>query len=204
MNSHYWLDRSSDWLPSFLDECLSNQVDLLITAGRKCGALSIEAKQRLPSTIKRLHFEYPRQALTEFDLVVCPTHDLVHHPDSSDNSDMAHVISYTAGLTSETNTSISSTDPSLVTICLGGSNSAFKFNSSTARVLAQQLAQCLPVHNCKLQITGSGRTDNNAFTTFIDTLDTIGCEISDYYHPRLTATKSNPYREYLESASLDY
>ena len=140
---------------------LSNTPNILITCGRQSVYFSLYLKRKLGSKIFNIHIQNPRVNLSEFDLVIAPTHDNLKNPNVI-STDLA--INHINSEIIESNIELfkndfSNTDLPICRILVGGKSRNYIFDRKALEDLTAKLKNLQSNNKIKLIILSSRRTD---------------------------------------------
>jgi len=140
---------------------LSNAPNILITCGRQSVYFSLYLKRKLGSKIFNIHIQNPRVNLSEFDLVIAPTHDNLKNPNVI-STDLA--INHINSEIIESNIELfkndfSNIDLPICCILVGGKSRNYIFDRKALEDLTAKLKNLQLNNKIKLIILSSRRTD---------------------------------------------
>ena len=141
---------------------------LLITAGRSAFAPAVEIKRRSQGRTVLVAIQNPRMDLKKFDLVIVPAHDRLSGPNVLVTDGAPHRVT-PARLAAEAPAArarLGGLPAPIVTVLIGGSNSAYRLDAAIAADLGARLAAFARDHGVSLALTPSRRTPPDVVQAF--------------------------------------
>ncbi|NMM43854.1 hypothetical protein HH303_05155 [Rhodospirillaceae bacterium KN72] len=166
--------------------------DLIITCGRRAIGPALEIKRRSGGHTKCVHIQHPRLDPARFDLVAVPAHDRLTGATVEVTTGSVHGITR-ARLNREADLwrdRLSHLPTPRVAVLIGGSNSAYRLDAETGRNIGAMLRDMAKATGTGLMVTGSRRTDPDAFKAVRNALADVPAEI-------WSGDGDNPYFGYL-------
>ena len=166
--------------------------DLIITCGRRAIGPALEIKRRSGGRTKCVHIQHPRMNPAKFDLVAVPAHDRLTGANIEVTTGSVHGVTR-ARLDTEAEIwrdRLAHLPAPRVAVLIGGSNSAYRLDAETGRKIGTMLRDMAKSTGAGLMVTGSRRTDPDAFTAIREALTDVPCEI-------WSGGGDNPYFGYL-------
>ena len=140
-------------------EC--EDVDLIISCGRKSIIPSLFLKKKSKKKIINIHIQNPKIALKHFDFVVCPEHDNLEGPNVLNTKGAIHYLTH-----EEINNSKDyllnklDRDKEVITLILGGPNKYYNYSDENMIGIFSIINRMLKKHNLQLIVIPSNRTPN--------------------------------------------
>ena len=140
-------------------EC--EDVDLIISCGRKSIIPSLFLKKKSKKKIINIHIQNPKIALKHFDFVVCPEHDNLEGPNVLSTKGAIHYLTH-----EEINNSKDyllnklDRDKEVITLILGGPNKYYNYSDENMITIFSIINRMLKEHNLQLVVIPSNRTPN--------------------------------------------
>ncbi|MCF8479648.1 MAG: mitochondrial fission ELM1 family protein [Rhodospirillum sp.] len=154
---------------------------LLVTCGRRSGALSIAVKRASRGRTLTVHVQNPQVPFHHFDRVVAPEHDGVSGPNVVTSLGALHKVTpakLAEGADRWRETFAALPRP-LVAVLVGGTSGACQFTEAEAHQLANRLAMLAKDKGVGLVVTPSRRTGEENTRILRETLEPLGALVWD-------------------------
>ncbi|MBK1665915.1 hypothetical protein CKO38_15385 [Rhodospirillum rubrum] len=171
--------------------------EVLVTSGRRSGALSIALRRASGGRTLTVHIQNPLVPFENFDLVIAPEHDGVAAANVVQSLGALHKITPTklAEAAERFRARFAALPRPLVAVLVGGTSGAYRLEAEDTRRLARQLADLVAARGVGLVVTPSRRTGAANAAILRETLEPLGALVWD-------GVSDNPYFAMLALADV--
>jgi mitochondrial fission protein ELM1 len=178
---------------------------LIISAGRRLSPIALYLKKKSGGISKVIQIMNPELSFDKFDFVILPKHDFCKHSSFQATKNNSKIIQIIGSLnqinqcsTEKEAKKFSSKFAKItkikIVVFIGGDTKNTKFNTDSALILADRLAEVAKKNNAILLISNSRRTSDKLTNTIKSRLKENECEFEFFYYKDFAGSDdNNPY-----------